>query len=282
MNTRPRAELFGISFVTAIFIAMAVLLTQVGAQTALSGIHTKEVEGDKFLNYDFHSDSDGSATRTNVDNSIDLIFTGNATIDKVKREFQPFFRYDWNPSLPWHPPILSDLGKSPQHAKVYDQLNNTKGVPIGSGRWSWDSDRGMKTYVCSDDAPDGDPRKGYFARHVRIYAPKPDTRGALKDAFYNPSWRFYVIASSHEDHNECGKMAKSFGREEKTENYVAYWAYQKWDAPGPPNHVLSDHVWMANREGYAQNSAGNWVPAMRRDGDHYWLNNGWATRIKIP
>lgn len=242
----------------ALLVAMPVALEvkKVNAGTAYGSMQPKVVEEDKFMVYDFSS---RSAERTNVDWGIDLIFTGAASIDKVKQVLAFYFPDD--PGL---------FGKSPQFAHLYPggQLRAQWADP----EWTWDDDTGLKTRLCGLD------REGTVAYHMRSYAPTYPHADVAHDSMYNQRFQYYVIASAHEDHNECKWQGGTpwFGMSEFVENGIAG---ALRGAPGVRG-VWEDRIWLANREGYV-NRGGAWVPAPRKDGSHTWLNNGWATRIEL-
>ncbi len=124
---------------------------------------------------------------------------------------------------------------------MYGRMNN------GSG-YLWDSDKGSKDVLC--------PIIG-DAHHYRVYAP-PST-----DRMYNVSWGYWVFATSHIDHNECGFGSYS-GYSDKTENYVA----TQFANAGYP--VARNWASFYNYEPY------------RVQGSHVWSNDGYATAIRLP
>ncbi len=97
-----------------------------------------------------------------VDWPVSLLFYNNASINSVKSRFGGLFGYF--------------LAGSKEHAYVND----------GQG-YVWDEDGGRKN---------GTPSLFGSTNHYRVYAP-PTT-----DRFYNLSFGYYVIGTSHIDHNE--------------------------------------------------------------------------------
>jgi hypothetical protein len=238
------------------------VVREVNAKSAHGSMHPKEVAEDRFMVYDFH---DEHAERSNVDNPIGLIFTGNASVNKIKDVFDYYFREDLVHGVPSG--FLGDLGKSPQYAHLYP---GTIVDGVRGGSWQWDKDTGEKTILCGKD------RNGTFAEHMRIYAPTWMADGRV-DSMYNTVFGYYVIASAHQDHNECPfSGTKWFGYSEYVENKVTSIA----KVTKGIGKVLPDRIWLANREGYQRSSSGSWVPAPYKEGDYVWLNNGWATRIE--
>lgn len=200
------------------------------ADAATGGtIYEVRLAEDRFLNFDF---STTTASRTKVDWAIDLLFFGNANINKVKKKL--------NPWLPSH--------GGPMYARVND----------GTG-WVWDTDSGIKTQLC--------PAANQTAAHMRIYAP-PST-----DTFWNRSWGYYVIASSHFDHNECWINGEWFGHSEIVEGVISRYASSAWGSRAVYPNYLDTHSFMmaAGRNGYYAYAEGN----------HIWENNGLATIIRV-
>lgn len=168
--------------------------------------------GDQIYNYDFSSES---ATSTNVEWPIDLVFYNNATINGVKNMLSGTY---WVPG-----------------SEEYARLNNRY---MGTG-WVWDSDGGEKTGV---------PTCWTTTKHYRIYAP------SSLDAFYNPAYGFYVVGSTHEDIDEIPGCDAHYNYSEAVEQDIAniwrnlghttyyddYWfANQQYDLQGN-HHFDSD------------------------------------------
>ena len=130
-------------------------------------------------------------------------------------------------------------------SKMYARLKDT------DGEAEWDEDGGKKTRLC--------PVFGQTAHHSRFYADGDDR-------LYNTSWGFYVIATSHQDHNECSRIGRWHGRSEPAEKFVGGISREAW-GNGAPSF---DSLWIGNREPY------------RREGRHIWQNNGYATTVEVP
>lgn len=162
-----------------------------------SKLRTVCIDGDCFWNYDFNPKARtlGVSSRR-VDWPIDLIFWGNATVQKAKD------------GLNWAGNFRHTLGASEQVARLND----------GAG-WVWDSDEGVKTSTC--------PVFGR-ALHTRLYADSDDQ-------LFNLTLGFYVIASSHFDVNECNReyYGKWHGKSELVENEIARKIEEKRDAGWP-------------------------------------------------
>jgi hypothetical protein len=117
-----------------------------------------------------------------------------------------------------------------------------------SGDWQIDGDKGVKTVLCPIDS----------GIHFRIYAPPTDH-------LYNQSWGFYVLGTSHYDGRECPGWDSWFGASEIAEEQITADAQAVFGGSA----VGYDKVNMHNPEGE------------RWEGNHYWLNSGYATAIKV-
>jgi len=114
----------------------------------------------------------------------------------------------------------------------------------------WDTDGGRKNVLCPFLSTDS---------HYRIYAPS-------YDYLYNVSWGFYVIGTTHRDHNECGPLDTWYGKSDEAENEVAFASAAVWGSGA----VASDWAYFYNYEPY------------RAEGSHIWLNDGYATAVRVP
>lgn len=118
------------------------------------------------------------------------------------------------------------------------------------GGWVWDQDSGRKNEI---NCFFGD------AEHFRIFADGDDR-------LYNMSWGYYVLGTSHIDHNECDPFGSTwFGASETAEARIADDARNAWE----PSRVNTDAVNFQNHN--------NW----QRSGDHILQSNGYATKVKV-
>lgn len=157
-----------------------------------------------------------------VDWAVSLLFYDNATVNKVKAVTKQNFNY-WTVGGP-----------------MYSYQDD------GSGG-SYDSDRGVKTDT---------PSCFGSTRHSRIYAP------SSTDRMYNPTFGYYVFATTHIDHHElCNDW---YDGSESTEKDIGNLFR------GKGYQVDFDYGYLYNTE---QN---------RVEGDHHWDNNGYATYIRVP
>ena len=168
-----------------------------------------------------------TVSRNKVDWPVNFVYYNRAEIDKVKDKMKGFMPF---------------RGSS-MNGRVDD----------GSGP-VWDTDRGIKDRRCPN------PAFGSTAYHTRLYAP-PNT-----DYMYNRSWGFYIIGTSHIDHNECWPRDRWYGRTEDAEGRITLYARDVFG----PSRVHRDHVWFRNDEPF------------RREGNHIWKNNGYATFVNVP
>lgn len=115
--------------------------------------------------------------------------------------------------------------------------------------WRWDQDGGKKNDIpCFNDI-----------EHFRIYAPPND------DSFYNTVWGYYVIGTSHIDHNEACP-GEWFGKSERAEGRIASDTRDEWGSSA----VNEDSANMQNHHDF------------RRSGPHILNNSGYATKVTIP
>jgi hypothetical protein len=179
--------------------------------------------GDRAYNYDNLTES---ATYTNVDWPVNILWWGNANVFTVKSQIG----------------FGSTCG-SKMKLRL-DDGDNDPGL-------RWDEDGGTKS-PCA-------PVCYQTAHHMRVYAPYP------ADKFYNPSWQYYVLATTHKDNSEfCVPGAQRFGWSESAE----HWFMTNAQVP------LSGKVpeWS------------NWFNAepFRVEGNHVWDNSGYTTAVKVP
>jgi hypothetical protein len=115
-----------------------------------------------------------------------------------------------------------------------------------SGSWEWDSDGGRKTAAPSCTGSDA---------HYRVYAP------SAFDDFYNPSFGYYLLGTTHHDHHElCDAW---YDDSEGTESDIA----RRMSARG--YYTRYDYAWFYNAQFETQ-------------GNHTFNNDGYATYIEVP
>jgi hypothetical protein len=225
MMRRHRPSSFRVRL--AFFLATAVcgsgllIAGSAGGATTNSLYQIDAGYGDFFYNYDFTT-TNGAGWNT-VDWGISLLFYNNAEIDKVKGQVSGY-------------PFGASVA-SPMWAYMWN-----------NGTWGpgYDEDSGKKTDT---------PSCLGSTRHFRIYAP-PTT-----DRFYNPSFGYYVIASTHYDHHElCNDW---YDDSEGTEH----------DVGNRVGHRSGNGVW--HDWGYLYNY--QWYD----EGNHHWRQNGYATYVYV-
>ena len=236
----------GLVALVSVYMALVPLVEQAGSATAAKKLDPYEIQGDRFSNYDFLSES---YRQDNVDWAVDLIFAHGGTINRVKDQLEDPFPIGRAPiDPPFEDPV--ELAASPMWARVNDG-------PQGSGG-EWDEDAGKKTDLCqTEDKPD--------IVHFRIYAPE-DT-----DHFVNQKWGNYIIGTSHIDHNECAKYGVPSdgtpawaGKSEEAENYIANKSRVKFEQSA----VYENRVWLRNFN-------------LSMKVNHWWVNDGKATFIDV-
>lgn len=176
----------------------------------LQVIHVKE---DAFWNYDFESED---VDRCNVDWPVNLIFHGNAEIDRVKRDMLLYAGYSCV--------SRGDCGKQ-FHARMSD------GVDM-----SWDADAGIKAGLCGGDAT-----------HLRLYAAGETDIPDGHDRMFNLRWGFYILGTSHIDHADCWPVGRWSGRSERAEGNIARAVRPIWHVGSRRAPVREDAVNLANR-----------------------------------
>ena len=129
----------------------------------------------------------------------------------------------------------------PVASAKYARLNDGSGMV-------WDNDSGTKS-PCDCTIWGNQP-------HMRVYADDNDT-------LYNTSWGFYVLGTTHTDHNECG-LNPWHGESEDTEGLIADRASDRGYT------VFEDWGNFYNAESW------------RREGNHIVENDGYATAVYVP
>jgi hypothetical protein len=119
---------------------------------------------------------------------------------------------------------------------------------IGAGN-VWDADGGKKQPLC--------PTLGVSSPHYRIYAIGANER------LFNRQWGFWVPGTTHRDWNECPPIKKRHGYSEGVEELLLRDVADN-------TTVISDSVFMLNDE------------PLRKEGNHTWLNNAFASQVRIP
>lgn len=200
---------------TMVAIGAIGMATPATAATAYDGVTVIAFGNDRWYNYDFNSQS---ASASNVDWAVTLIFRNNATINKVKSRMD-----DWTD--------LSFSSSETKHGRVSNYYDN----------WQWDGDSGKKRPLCPAWA---------MARHYRVYAP---VTSYDRESMYNSTLGYYVIGTTHKDWDECGG-SKRHGFSEDVEQYVKnevqdntsiqndYWNIYN----NEPYRVQGNHTWENN------------------------------------
>jgi hypothetical protein len=182
--------------------------------------------GDYVYNYDFLSKS---ASRTNVDWPVTIMFIGNATVDKAKSKME-----DWSNSGCG---LFHDVGcfEYASTGAMYLRMAESQGSTA-----AWDQDNGKKTPAC--------PASGLSSPHFRVYGIGASER------LYNTYYGYWVPATTHRDHNECPPVNRYFDQTEATEQLMIDQTHTKtsarrdvyfWDN-SEPYRVEGDHRWNSN------------------------------------
>jgi len=160
----------------------------------------------------------------NVDWTVNLVFTMDADCPTAKNAL-----YGYAP--PWD-------------AEMWG-----RGSDDAPGNFEWHKDRGSKKLPAGSTV------------HFRPYAPHNDQTG--QDHFFNYSWWYYCIATSHWD---WYWGIQDFGWSEMAEEVI------RNDAEYLGYYTFDDYYYFQNPEYRLESTT--WE-------DHWWYNNGWATEIMI-
>lgn len=169
--------------------------------------------GDAFDNYDYRSEQ---RSPSNVDWAVNLVFTNNATVPKVKSVVSPVMPY-------------------------------AGGIMYSYVRGSWDQDRGLKQH----DGGWGDGTcPGNDSYHFRVYAP------SATDRMYNVNLGYFVIGTGHNDYREGCSNAYAGDNETvesyvaglcRTRGYQVVEDY--WNLSNPEHTQDGTHHW--DNDGWA-------------------------------
>jgi hypothetical protein len=236
---------------------------------------------DRFWNWDFCNRGSNVVTKAwalrNADNPVTVVFWGNVDVRTAKDI--------WNRGL-----ADTRLLGSPAYGRVWDRLDPGSPTSHSSpGKPIWDSDRGAYLGRVSAFCT-----SSHLKWHYRVHAPGPKDGG--DDRMYNPAWGYYVVATTHQDHNEnlvkCGGYWS--GNAEATEQRIAD------TAPSHTHEILQTRVGARGPVYFCTYSSDPWVVqdantgALRRDtlnlhnydqrgriGEHVFHNDGLATMIHV-
>jgi len=123
-----------------------------------------------------------------------------------------------------------------------------------SPAYYWDQDSGKKG------------SSGCFSTvgHFRVYA------NPTYDYGYNPGWGYWVLGSTHRDHDECENYLGGdwwSGYSEYVEQDVASYAAVRWGA----SNVLQNY-----------GDFKNYRCCFWEGSHHFWQQNGMATYVRVP
>lgn len=154
----------------------------------------------EFPNWDFNGET---ASRSNVDMPVDLLFYNNATVSLVEAATKAL-GYDGS----------CDFGFCSNEDFEYS-------TDSGSS-WQWNPNGGDKTgeAVCST------------TRHVRFHAPSVGY-------FNSPTWGYMIVATTHRDHNEPSSLCSDtyYNDPEGTEEAASNSVMTLWAGNGDPTYL---------------------------------------------
>lgn len=168
------------------------------------------IGGDKVYNYDHRSQS---ATDTNIDWPIHIIFHNNATVNKVKGT-------DGSHDL--DNDIFKALGGS-KYLRLSDAWPTT---------FVWDSDKGRKKFNCVSNS-------NAWTEHFRVYADSDDR-------FWTSAYGYYVVATTHWDFDDPEIWGTScddakFGWDELAADNLIFYFSSHSSGPGWSTWVSDAH-----------------------------------------
>jgi len=212
-------------------------LADAGIAYDLGGYPTNRLQivclgGTCFWNYDFSRKAVDRGIRSDrVDWPVSMIFTNAAEVNRIKDAM-----CTWGIDY-------CDVGDP-----MWMNIRDGSAAPA-----VWDSDKGVKDIWC--------PGPGVTGPHMRLYADGDDRLG------YNPTWGYFVLATTHFDHNECWLWGGWSGMTEDAEEKIST----------DIMNVHEVHGWTISRDLLNLFNAES-----GRRGSHRKQNDGLATIIRIP
>lgn len=203
-------RLLKIFFLTALLITITALPGMAASTGNLTTLYIRE---DYFRNYDFLSDT---ASSTNVDWPVTMVFYNNADVNKVKNIF-------------FGSTLLAEL--------MYENLND------GAG-WVWDTDRGTR----------GDS-SWYSDRwlHMRVYADSDDRMYNLDWGYYVLGTTHYDHKSvPHQWSGYSETAEEEFASKARNKGYTVF---EDWSNfyNNEPYRNENNHIWSNNEYATAVN-----------------------------
>ena len=196
--------------------------------------------GDTVFNWDYRSQSN---VRTNVDWGMRFIFSGNATVNKVKH------RTDGKGNDPSISPQLGVIGSS-KFAHIDD-----------NDYYEWDSDRGKKN----------NNHCGWNWGHARFYSTGPN------DYNYNPTLGNYIISTIHADWEEGGdeECVQQFRSKESDE--------QKWKDRIEDHLINDTYNWSFGNSINWQNAMSTTdISGYTSNEEHNYQSDGTGQIVNVP
>lgn len=226
--------------VASLFLAPA----HVGASVAPDGTFRRLAigQGDYVWNWDFNDESEAF---DGVDWGMRFIFYNNADVDEVKD------RLDGKMVDPRITPFLSYQGWF-QYAGMQDSYEDEAN--------QWDQDRGIKD----------DPGCSWNYGHMRVYATSGDYN-------YNLDYGYYVVASTHRDHESHFLCDDQYFSTESNEDW---WVARIRDNLGSN----TDYNWTVYDEAFNwKNSVTGFPEISPNDSDDHWYqSDGWGVKVHLP
>ena len=194
-------------------------------------------------NWDYRTKS---ASRTNVDWGMRYLFKDNASVNHVKQRLNGDHN---NPNIV---PRLSNFwgDGSTKHAHMKD-----------GSRAGWASDGGIKDF----------PHCRWNSLHLRVYANGSGGRQ------YNQEYGYYVIASSHKDHESFWNRFRSCNNKYSSLEYHEDWLIDRVE-----DHLGSGtrYKWVVDDNALTWGNDVNWVIDIG-GGIHKYQSDGRGPVIKV-
>ena len=208
---------------------------------------------DYWWNWDFESQT---ASRTNVDWPVDVIFVNKAAINLVKTPYLDLRDSQGRQRWFMYKPIGDTCGSQ---MKMY--LQDADPFPPGA---HWDGDSGIKGGYLNPGGYKCVPGNGEYSVHFRLYADSP-TQGGNDMMGYNVDWGDWVMATSHLDYSENTSSERA-GWSNVAEQYVG---------------TDAANIWGSSAVSYDWRNFNNYQYSPLA-GTHIVQNNGWVTKVRLP
>ena len=203
-------------------------------------------EEDGVRNWDFECNTDAGGTPNRIDpNQLDwpvsIVFMGDANTGRVRDRL----------ALPG-----VNFTHTGSGVRIFGRVANSSPWSTSTTctgdqvPWCFGQSKGSKT-DCTYSSSDPTKPSGSLV-HVRFYAPASSDDGGNSKSMYNPTWGFYVIATTHLDRG--GKEPCPGSYKTGWNDDAAYDVYAKWAAKWTTGWAWWASQTLGNNEIYATDS----------------------------